>query len=81
MRSSFWTLRHHGIVIVIRRKTRAAERSALFRLLERAGKTGAASVLFCLATVPPRDHDSESNVQNSKSQGHVLVVVARVRTA
>ena len=31
---------HHGIVIVIRRKTRAAERAALFRLLERAGETG-----------------------------------------
>ena len=31
---------HHGIVIVIRRKTRAAERSALFRLLERAGEAG-----------------------------------------
>ena len=31
---------HHGIVIIIRRKTRAAERSALFRLLERAGETG-----------------------------------------
>ena len=31
---------HHGIVIVIRRKTRAAERSALFRLSERAGEPG-----------------------------------------
>jgi predicted nuclease of predicted toxin-antitoxin system len=31
---------HHGIIIVIRRKTRAAERAALFRLLERAGETG-----------------------------------------
>ena len=31
---------HHGIVIVIRRRTRAAERAALFRLLERAGETG-----------------------------------------
>ena len=31
---------YHGIVIVIRRKTRAAERFALFRLLERAGETG-----------------------------------------
>ena len=31
---------HHGIVVVIRRKTRAAERAALFRLLERAGETG-----------------------------------------
>ena len=31
---------HHGIVIVIRRRTRAAERAALFRLLEGAGKTG-----------------------------------------
>jgi predicted nuclease of predicted toxin-antitoxin system len=31
---------HHGIVIVIRRRTRAAERAALFRLLERAGEDG-----------------------------------------
>jgi predicted nuclease of predicted toxin-antitoxin system len=31
---------HHGIIIVIRRRTRAAERAALFRLLERAGETG-----------------------------------------
>lgn len=31
---------HHGIVVVIRRRTRAAERAALFRLLERAGETG-----------------------------------------
>ena len=31
---------HHGIVIVIRRRTRAAERAALFRLLERAGEPG-----------------------------------------
>ena len=31
---------HHGIVIVIRRRTRAAERAALFRLLERAGEAG-----------------------------------------
>ena len=31
---------HHGIIIVIRRRTRAAERAALFRLLERAGDTG-----------------------------------------
>ena len=31
---------HHGIVIVIRRETGAAEPSALFRLLERAGETG-----------------------------------------
>ena len=28
---------HHGIVVVIRRRTRAAERAARFRLLERAG--------------------------------------------
>jgi hypothetical protein len=27
---------HHGVVIVIRRRTRADERAALFRLLERA---------------------------------------------
>lgn len=31
---------HHGIVIVIRRRTRAAERAALFRLLDRAGTDG-----------------------------------------
>jgi hypothetical protein len=31
---------HHGIIIVIRRRTRADERAALFRLLERAGETG-----------------------------------------
>ena len=31
---------HRGIVIIIRRRTRAAERAALFRLLERAGETG-----------------------------------------
>ena len=31
---------HHGIVVIIRRRTRAAERAALFRLLERAGETG-----------------------------------------
>jgi predicted nuclease of predicted toxin-antitoxin system len=31
---------HYGIVIVIRRKTRAAERAALFLLLQRAGEAG-----------------------------------------
>ena len=31
---------HHGVVIVIRRRTRAEERAALFRLLERAGESG-----------------------------------------
>jgi hypothetical protein len=31
---------HHGIIIVIRRKTRAAEQAALFNLLELAGETG-----------------------------------------
>ena len=31
---------HRGIVIVIRRRTRADERAALFQLLERAGETG-----------------------------------------
>jgi predicted nuclease of predicted toxin-antitoxin system len=31
---------HHGIVIVIRRRTRAAERAAVLRLLERAGEAG-----------------------------------------
>jgi predicted nuclease of predicted toxin-antitoxin system len=34
------SLPHFGIIIVIRRRTRAAERAALFRLLERAGDTG-----------------------------------------
>jgi predicted nuclease of predicted toxin-antitoxin system len=31
---------HRGIIIVIRRKTRSAEKAALFRLLERAGESG-----------------------------------------
>lgn len=31
---------HHGIVVITRRKTRAAERAALYSLLERAGETG-----------------------------------------
>jgi len=31
---------HHGIVVIIRRRTRALERAALLRLLERAGKSG-----------------------------------------
>jgi hypothetical protein len=31
---------HHGVVIIIRRRTRADERAALFRLLERAGEAG-----------------------------------------
>lgn len=31
---------HRGIVVIIRRKTRAAERAALLRLLERAGESG-----------------------------------------
>lgn len=31
---------HSGIVIVIRRRTRGEERSALYRLLERAGEAG-----------------------------------------
>ena len=31
---------HHGIIVVVRRRTRAAERAALFRLLESAGETG-----------------------------------------
>ena len=34
------TQRHRGIIVVIRRKTRAAERAALLRLLERAGEGG-----------------------------------------
>jgi predicted nuclease of predicted toxin-antitoxin system len=43
-RDDFITLaeagRHHGLIILIRRKTRAAERAALLRLLERAGESG-----------------------------------------
>ena len=31
---------HHGIIVVVRRRTRAAERAALFRLLESAGEAG-----------------------------------------
>ncbi len=31
---------HHGIIIVIRRRTRADERASLFRLLDRAGEIG-----------------------------------------
>ena len=31
---------HHGIVVVIRRRTRAEERAAFVRLLQRAGETG-----------------------------------------
>lgn len=34
------TQSHHGIVIIVRRRTRAEERAALFRLLDRAGETG-----------------------------------------
>ena len=34
------TQRHRGIIVVIRRKTKAAERAALLRLLERAGEGG-----------------------------------------
>jgi len=31
---------HHGVVIVIRSRTRGDERAALFRLIERAGEAG-----------------------------------------
>ena len=31
---------HHGIIVLVRRKTRVAERAALVRLLDRAGETG-----------------------------------------
>lgn len=31
---------HHGMIVIVRRRTRAAERAALFRLLESAGETG-----------------------------------------
>jgi predicted nuclease of predicted toxin-antitoxin system len=34
---------HHGIVVVIRRRTRAAERAALLNLIERAGESGLAT--------------------------------------
>ena len=34
------TNEHHGVVIVVRRRTRGDERARLFRLLERAGETG-----------------------------------------
>lgn len=33
-------MRHHGIIILIRRRSRALERAALVRLLDRAGETG-----------------------------------------
>jgi predicted nuclease of predicted toxin-antitoxin system len=36
------TLAHPGIIIVVRRKTRAAERSALIRLLDQAEESGIA---------------------------------------
>jgi len=31
---------HHGIVILVRRRTRASERAALLNLIERAGESG-----------------------------------------
>jgi predicted nuclease of predicted toxin-antitoxin system len=31
---------HHGIIVVVRRRTRAAERAALLRLLDSAGEAG-----------------------------------------
>ncbi|WP_031498431.1 DUF5615 family PIN-like protein [Bryobacter aggregatus] len=34
------SLPHHGIIIVIRRRTRADEKVALFSLLERTGESG-----------------------------------------
>ncbi len=34
------TISHCGIIILIRRKTRIAERTALIRLLDRAGESG-----------------------------------------
>ena len=34
------TTPHRGIIVIIRRKTRAAERATLLRLLERAGEGG-----------------------------------------
>ena len=35
---------YHGIVVIIRRRTRAAERAALFRLLERTLKMGSRAI-------------------------------------
>jgi predicted nuclease of predicted toxin-antitoxin system len=34
------TLPHHGIIILIRRRTRTAESAAMVQLLDRAGETG-----------------------------------------
>jgi predicted nuclease of predicted toxin-antitoxin system len=34
---------HHGIIVVVRRKSRTAERAALVRLLENAGEQGLAN--------------------------------------
>jgi predicted nuclease of predicted toxin-antitoxin system len=31
---------HHGIIVIVRRRTRAAERAALLRLFENAGEDG-----------------------------------------
>ena len=31
---------HHGLIILVRRKTRVAERTALIRLLDKAGESG-----------------------------------------
>lgn len=31
---------HNGVIVIVRRKTRAAERAALLRLLESAGESG-----------------------------------------
>jgi predicted nuclease of predicted toxin-antitoxin system len=31
---------HHGVIVVIRRRTRVAERAALFRLVDGAGEAG-----------------------------------------
>jgi predicted nuclease of predicted toxin-antitoxin system len=31
---------HHGVIVVIRRRSRGEERAALLRLIERAGETG-----------------------------------------
>ena len=33
---------HHGLIVLFRRKSRAAERAALIRLLEKAGEQGLA---------------------------------------
>lgn len=46
-RDDFLTLtqteRHHGLIVLFRRKSRTAERAALVRLIEKAGEQGLAN--------------------------------------